>query len=58
MARTLFEIASVINRYGADYRVLHRSNNYQLTILNALAQFLVVCSKTRIVGCSLRLCPS
>jgi hypothetical protein len=38
MARTPFEIASVIKRFGADYRVQHQPNHYQLTVLNALQQ--------------------
>lgn len=38
MARTRFEIASVIKRYGADYRISHHPNNYQLTVLNTLQQ--------------------
>ena len=38
MARPGFEIASVIKRYGADFRMQCSPNNYQLTILNALQQ--------------------
>jgi Putative transposase/Transposase zinc-binding domain len=38
MYRPDFEMASVIKCYGADYRVQHRPNNYQLTVLNALQQ--------------------
>ncbi len=38
MNRPDFEIASVIKRYGADYRMQHHPNNYQLTVLNALQQ--------------------
>ena len=38
MARTRFEMASVIERYGADFRMQHSPNNYQLTVLNALQQ--------------------
>ena len=38
MVRTRFEIASVIKRYGADYRMQCSPNNYQLTVLNALLQ--------------------
>ena len=38
MVRTRFEIASVIKRYGADYRMQCSPNNYQLTVLNALQQ--------------------
>ena len=38
MVRARFEIASVIKRFGADYRVRHQPNNYQLTVLNALQQ--------------------
>ena len=38
MARTRFEIASVIERYGADFRMQCSPNNYQLTILSALQQ--------------------
>ena len=38
MARTCFEMASVIKRYGADFRMQCSPNNYQLTILNALQQ--------------------
>lgn len=38
MARPGFEIASVIKRYGAEFRMQCRPNNYQLTILNALQQ--------------------
>lgn len=38
MARTRFEIASVIKRYGVDFRMQCSPNKYQLTILNALQQ--------------------
>lgn len=38
MPRTDYEIASVIKRYGADYRMQYHPNNYQLTVLNALQQ--------------------
>jgi hypothetical protein len=38
MSRPDFEMASVIKRYGADYRVQHAPNNFQLTVLNALQQ--------------------
>ncbi len=38
MARSCFEIASVIKLYGADFRMQCSPNNYQLTILNALQQ--------------------
>jgi hypothetical protein len=38
MARSCFEIASVIKRYGAEFRMQCSPNNYQLTILNALQQ--------------------
>jgi hypothetical protein len=38
MSRPDFEIASVINRYGADFRMQCSPNNYQLTVLNALQQ--------------------
>ncbi len=38
MNRPDFEITSVIKRYGADYRMQHHPNNYQLTVLNALQQ--------------------
>jgi hypothetical protein len=38
MKRSDLEIASVIKRYGADYRMQHHPNNYQLTVLNALQQ--------------------
>jgi len=38
MKRSDLEIASVIKRYGADYRMQHQPNNYQLTVLNALQQ--------------------
>jgi hypothetical protein len=38
MARTRFELASVIKRYGADFRMQCSPNNYQLAILNALQQ--------------------
>jgi len=38
MARTCFEMASVIKRYGADFHMQCSPNNYQLTILNALQQ--------------------
>lgn len=38
MPRSRFEIASVIKRFGAAYRVQHRPNNHQLTVLNALQQ--------------------
>ena len=38
MKRSDFEIASVIKRYGADYRMHHQPNNYHLTVLNALQQ--------------------
>ena len=36
--RTGFEIASVIKRYGAAFRMQHSPNNFQLTVLNALQQ--------------------
>jgi hypothetical protein len=38
MARTRFEMASVIKRYGAEFRMQCSLNNYQLTVLNALQQ--------------------
>ena len=38
MVRTRFEMASVIKRYGAEFRMQCSPNNYQLTILNALQQ--------------------
>ena len=38
MKRSDVEIACVIKRYGADYRMQHHPNNYQLTVLNALQQ--------------------
>ncbi|MCK9160387.1 MAG: IS91 family transposase [Bacteroidaceae bacterium] len=38
MARNHLEIASVIKRYGAEFRMQCSPNNYQLTILNALQQ--------------------
>ena len=38
MARSRFEMASVIERYGADFRMQYSPNNYQLTVLNALQQ--------------------
>ena len=38
MVRTCFEMASVIERYGADFRMQCSPNNYQLTVLNALQQ--------------------
>jgi hypothetical protein len=38
MTRHGFEMASVIKRYGADFRMQCSPNNYQLTILNALQQ--------------------
>ncbi len=38
MARTHFELATVIKRYGADFRMQCSPNNYQLTVLNALQQ--------------------
>ena len=38
MVRTRFEMASVIKRYGADFRMQYSPNNYQLTVLNALQQ--------------------
>ena len=38
MIRTGFEIASVIKRYGAAFRMQHSPNNFQLTVLNALQQ--------------------
>lgn len=38
MSRPDFEIASVIKRYGADYRMQYHPNNYQLTVLNGLQQ--------------------
>ncbi len=38
MARTRFELASVIKRYGAEFRMQCAPNNYQLTVLNALQQ--------------------
>ena len=38
MARSCFEMASVIKRYGADFRMQCSPNNYQLTVLNALQQ--------------------
>lgn len=38
MKRTDFEIASVIKRFGAEFRMQHQPNNYQLTVLNALQQ--------------------
>ena len=38
MKRSDVEIACVIKRYGADYRMQHQPNNYQLTVLNALQQ--------------------
>jgi len=38
MARNHLEMASVIKRYGAEFRMQCSPNNYQLTILNALQQ--------------------
>ena len=38
MARNHFEMTSVIKRYGAEFRMQCRPNNYQLTVLNALQQ--------------------
>ena len=38
MNRSKLEMAQVIKRFGADYRVQHAPNNYQLTVLNALQQ--------------------
>jgi hypothetical protein len=38
MSRSKLEMAQVIKRFGADYRVQHSPNNYQLTVLNALQQ--------------------
>ena len=38
MSRQPFEMASVIKRYGADFRMQCSPNNYQLAILNALQQ--------------------
>ena len=38
MVRTRFEMASVIKRYGAEFRMQCSPNNYQLTVLNALQQ--------------------
>lgn len=38
MARSRFEMGSVIKRYGADFRMQYSPNNYQLTVLNALQQ--------------------
>ena len=38
MARHGFEMASVIKRYGAAFRMQCAPNNYQLTVLNALQQ--------------------
>ena len=36
MARICFEMASVIKRYGAEFRMQCLPNNYQLNVLNAL----------------------
>lgn len=38
MACARFELASVIKRYGAEFRMQCAPNNYQLTVLNALQQ--------------------
>ena len=38
MKRSEFEIAHVIKRFGAEFRMLCRPNNFQLTVLNALQQ--------------------
>jgi len=38
MARSRLEMASVIKRYGAEFRMQCAPNNYQLTVLNALQQ--------------------
>ena len=38
MTRSKLEMAQVINRFGADYRMQHAPNNFQLTVLNALQQ--------------------
>jgi len=38
MNRPEFEIASVIKRFGVQFRMRHEPNNYQLTVLNALQQ--------------------
>ncbi|MDO9634492.1 MAG: IS91 family transposase [Paludibacter sp.] len=38
MKRSKFEIAHVIKRFGAEFRMRSHPNNYQLTVLNALQQ--------------------
>jgi hypothetical protein len=38
MIRNEFEIAHIVKRFGAQFRMLSRPNNYQLTVLNALQQ--------------------
>jgi hypothetical protein len=38
MKRSKFEIAHVIKRFGAEFRMQSHPNNYQLTVLNALQQ--------------------
>lgn len=38
MKHSGFEIARVIKRFGAEFRMRSRPNNYQLTVLNALQQ--------------------
>ena len=38
MKRAKFEIAHVIKRFGAEFRMQSHPNNYQLTVLNALQQ--------------------
>lgn len=38
MKRAKFEIAHVIKRFGAEFRIQSHPNNYQLTVLNALQQ--------------------
>jgi hypothetical protein len=38
MIRTGFEIAHVVKRFGAQFRMQSHPNNYQLTVLNALQQ--------------------
>ena len=38
MSRSKLEMAQIIKRFGADYRMQHAPNNFQLTVLNALQQ--------------------
>ncbi len=38
MARPLYEISQIIKRFGADYRMQYRPNNYQLNVINTLQQ--------------------